>query len=267
MKAELGPNVEIQLHCVSEMPTTSSGKRDYVISDLPVDFTVRRPTSPATPRSLNESLPAAGIHIPHPNRDFGATSKSRSSHELVVNRDHEPWVQQVYDHARSIATAGQYSRVIAIGCGSGDYLVDSFRDAAIDLVGMDFPQCLVVAPENRNRARWIRCFLNSINHLEHAFEQFTDDAPQLIIVAAVLEQLPDPRPLLNVIRTLLKRHPDNCCCCWAPWMASASTAKGSRHCLQPGALANGALPDLTCFSVVSSSGFKFERASRIHGSG
>lgn len=159
-----------------------------------------------------ELAPKVDLHLPTPELNFGCLAKSRSvnrlyAHDTKQDNQHILCNTNVYYEASKVVNKLQLQRVIDIGCGSGNQLVENFKN--IETYGIDL-ECVVQQTHRQypNR-RWLTCNFSSLLSIESVFGQFLDDKPQLLILANVLECIPDPRNLLSILRSLLQNNSNN----------------------------------------------------------
>jgi SAM-dependent methyltransferase len=133
-------------------------------------------------RALGARLPVFGLHRAYacnPVAYFDDTG----------NRDE--WQKEVYDHARELAVANGYRRILDVGCGSGYKLVQGFEPPRFETIGLDLPETIQVLAQRHPTRRWMAVDLERESML-----RFRAD---LIIASDIIEHLADPDVLLRFI--------------------------------------------------------------------
>ncbi|SCD22798.1 glycosyltransferase [Brucella inopinata] len=168
-----------------------------------VDF--RMPTPAET-----EQRKYGNLNIPHqftstPQWNYGAHSDARLINDIFNDglTSEIVWQPDTYHSAKLYSDASSVKRIIDIGCGSALKLKSLFENSSFEVFAVDFAGSLSAAKENYPSANHVECDLTSWNEVLAVARQFRDDIPTVVICADVIEHLPDPRPLLALIRLIL----------------------------------------------------------------
>lgn len=145
-----------------------------------------------------------------PSRNFGAGGKLRRLVDITRAYSDQGvvWQDAVYAEARKIAERTGAQRIVDIGSGGGQKLNTFFKDLSLHLIQVDWA-------DNRERIldvelpEFVQANFEDVLDIEILGKKFSDSIPTLFIFSDVIEHLEDPRPLLRVLRVLLKRHPSN----------------------------------------------------------
>jgi 2-polyprenyl-3-methyl-5-hydroxy-6-metoxy-1,4-benzoquinol methylase len=97
----------------------------------------------------------------------------------------DEWQKEVYVYARQIADTHNIKSVLDIGTGSGYKLMSNFKD--FDTLGMDLEPTVKWLKETYNDRNWTDSFEPVVGY-------------DMIIVSDVIEHIPDPDILLDLIQ-------------------------------------------------------------------
>jgi len=97
----------------------------------------------------------------------------------------DEWQKEVYTYARQIADVHNIKSVLDIGTGSGYKLMSNFKD--FDTLGMDLTPTVKWLKETYNDREWTDSFEPVVDY-------------DMIIASDVIEHLPDPDVLLDLIQ-------------------------------------------------------------------
>ena len=97
----------------------------------------------------------------------------------------DEWQKEVYTYARQIADTHNLTSVLDIGTGSGYKLMSNFKD--FDTLGMDLEPTVKWLKETYNDREWTDSFEPVLGY-------------DLIIASDVIEHIPDPDILLDLIQ-------------------------------------------------------------------
>lgn len=149
-------------------------------------------------------------NIPHqftstPQWSFGVNAGSRLINDIFNDglTSEIIWQPDTYHSAHQYTHTVGIGRIIDIGCGSALKLKSLFERRPFEVFAVDFAGSLASAKENYPTANHIECDLTSWNEVIEVAKQFQDNVPTVVICADVIEHLPDPRPLLALIRLIL----------------------------------------------------------------
>ncbi|MFA5898559.1 MAG: glycosyltransferase [Hyphomicrobium sp.] len=143
--------------------------------------------------------------------NYGAAGSARSINRIFDDSPQAAlvWQPDVYYEAKRVALSAVSARVIDFGCGNGCKLGALFGDGAVELVAVDFKLSLAAARQNLAHATCIECDLGDWQAMIDLVERLADPRPTTIILADVIEHLPDPLIILAAVRSLLAMHPDS----------------------------------------------------------
>jgi 2-polyprenyl-3-methyl-5-hydroxy-6-metoxy-1,4-benzoquinol methylase len=97
----------------------------------------------------------------------------------------DEWQKEVYTYAREVADAHNLTSVLDIGTGSGYKLMSNFKE--FDTLGMDLEPTVKWLKETYNDRKWTDSFEPVVGY-------------DMIIASDVIEHLPDPDVLLDLIQ-------------------------------------------------------------------
>lgn len=148
------------------------------------------------------------LRITTPEQNFGCSSLAREINEIYTDspKDIVVWQPDVYAEARIIADRWNIKRIVDVGCGDGTKLMHHFPLGLFKTIGIDFHGSLELARSTYCDATWVGCDLNAGHDLAQLFAQVDTEEPILLILADVIEHLPDPRTLLAQLRSVLLCH-------------------------------------------------------------
>ncbi|GAA5540236.1 glycosyltransferase [Brucella sp. NBRC 113783] len=164
------------------------------------------------PRSLeNSSIPHQYISTPQWN--FGVNAQARALNDIFiddmdVDTERQP---DAYLSAKRYADASGARRIIDIGCGSAFTVKNLFAEGDFEVIAVDTAGVLFAAKANYPAATRVECDLTSWNDVLSVAERYRDGVPTIILCADIVEHLPDPRPLLALVRLLLAASTRNRC--------------------------------------------------------
>jgi hypothetical protein len=146
-----------------------------------------------------------------PESNFLAGGRSRRLVEVDRHYDDADvvWQEEVYQFARRLADALQPARVVDIGTGSGIKLHTAFEGHPAVRLQVDWHDERLPLPDDAPQAAFLPVNLEDFHDLEALEAALDPREPTLFILSDVIEHLQDPRPVLRVLRRLLKRHPQN----------------------------------------------------------
>ena len=145
-----------------------------------------------------------------PARNFGSGAAARTINEVYADTEAEAASRAIaYGEALQLARRTGIRRVVVFGSRGGDGLIAPFRDSTVEAVGVDLPFQVERARERFPDATWVSCYLGDYDALEAAYADVARQAPQIFVLADVLEHLDDPRPLLRTVRRLLFLDPES----------------------------------------------------------
>ena len=168
-------------------------------------------TEPLEDTSLPRTEAASDPWLFSPRCNFGCGGRSRRFNRVYEDYPTATvWQPDVYAEAAALAERIGARQVLDFGCGSAAKLL-RFFDHRTDrrLTGIDFRGSLLLARNRSSSVDWQECNLGLWADLDRVAAAVTCDGPQLLIASDVVEHLPDPRPLVATLRTLLLRHPDS----------------------------------------------------------
>lgn len=145
-------------------------------------------------------------------RNFCSRGAARLINQYFTDSSDEKviWQCDVYHEAAKVAEQYGITRIVDIGCGAGEKVMDSFSDPKYKVTGFDVRENLETCKANYPSHAWHEIFLNSSLSIDKALEKLGDSVePMIIILSDVIEHLSDPRPILRGIRTLLNRNSAN----------------------------------------------------------
>jgi glycosyltransferase involved in cell wall biosynthesis len=148
------------------------------------------------------------FRLTHPSMNFGCSSKSRTVATLG-NQHQSHNSLTFFAEAHNAAARLGLARVTVIAYGFHKGFVDIFSHLGGELFSIDGQQSTSEARDQFPGVDRFACHLSSINAIESVFKRFDDQMPQMFILSGVLERLPDPRPLLKIVRRLLKKNERN----------------------------------------------------------
>ncbi len=167
------------------------------------DFKMPAPAETEQRKYGNPSIPHQFTSTPQ--WSFGVNSGSRLINDIFNDglTSEIVWQPDTYHSAHKYTHTVEIERIIDIGCGSAMKLKSLFESRPFEVFAVDFAGSLASAKENYPAAKHIECDLTSWNEVIEVAKQFEDNVPTVVICADVIEHLPDPRPLLALIRLIL----------------------------------------------------------------
>ena len=156
---------------------------------------------------------ASNLALVTPSANFAAQSQGHSINQRYGDKIAEiVGPCDVYHEAERLCRQEGMHRVIAVGCGSGEQLVQCFPAEHYNIFGLDSDQNLSRARWQFPQRSWISVRLHSPLSIEQAFAPLADAlSPTMLLLSDVLEHLPDPRFVLRTLRWFLTRNSRNRC--------------------------------------------------------
>ncbi|MGA0595800.1 glycosyltransferase [Enterovirga sp. CN4-39] len=145
-----------------------------------------------------------------PANNFGAGALARTLVETDRNYSdvNVTWQQEVYDLARDVIQRVGARRVVDIGTGSGAKFVSAF--AGMDLIRIqvdwDDRREVVVPNGSPETSRFVTANLEDPGDLERLASELADGPATVFVLSDVIEHLIDVRPVLRILRRLLRAH-------------------------------------------------------------
>ncbi len=144
-----------------------------------------------------------------PEKNFGAGGRARTLVETdrQYSDQNVIWQQDVYGFARDICESQGALRIVDFGAGAGRKFVDAFKGLRIQRVQIDWAdrrEC-VVGEDEADHSRFIEADFENLADLERIADQLDRDCPTVFLLSDVIEHLSDPRPLLSLLRRLLRQ--------------------------------------------------------------
>ena len=169
---------------------------------IPINF------SPAEINYVDLPTSSAQIHLVTEQKNFGAKAQSRRVNSLYTDSSsHIFWQCDVYYESLKIAEHLGLTRVIDLGCGSGDRLASIFPTERFDTTGFDTPNLVHSARIAHPDRDWRELWLNSYGSIfETADYCALKNQPCIIIFSQLIEHLHDPRLAILLIKMLLLKH-------------------------------------------------------------
>jgi 2-polyprenyl-3-methyl-5-hydroxy-6-metoxy-1,4-benzoquinol methylase len=96
------------------------------------------------------------------------------------------WQKEVYEFAKTVAIENNFSKIMDIGTGSGYKLLKNFSE--FDTLGIDLPQTVEWLRSTYPERKWSDKFEPTLGY-------------DLIIASDVIEHIPEPDTLLNLIES------------------------------------------------------------------
>ena len=153
--------------------------------------------------------PSIGLHFTTPERNFSCEGQARAVNVVYedIRDNNVVWQPDVLWEAKKIADGHGIKRIIDIGCGNGDKLVQYFQGGEYSIVGIDFHGSLSLSRASYPTWQWIEGDLTSYDDLSRISVELQSEEPAVLVLADVIEHLTDPRPLVAWIRTQLMAAP------------------------------------------------------------
>jgi glycosyltransferase involved in cell wall biosynthesis len=142
-----------------------------------------------------------------PSTNFGVAAQSRFQNEVPLHfSDNDVvWQESVYLYAANQTGKSRFAKVVDLGCGSGVKLLNpGFKD--IKRIQVDFLDARDMATME---IPFYSCDFQDYSQLDELLKTLTSAEPALFILSDVIEHLEDPRPLLRVLRILLRQNSNN----------------------------------------------------------
>jgi glycosyltransferase involved in cell wall biosynthesis/GT2 family glycosyltransferase len=143
-----------------------------------------------------------------PSNNFGCKAKSRVSVSVgnYTDSNETGWQSSTYRYARELLDQHNISRVIDFGTGTSVEFHKAFGDSTCvkHLVDFEDQREVIETGDEFHRVNF-----SSQLDLQKFTSCFLDNAPTVFVLADVIEHLQDPRPLLRILRKLLKRNKQN----------------------------------------------------------
>ena len=148
------------------------------------------------------------IQLVTEQENFGAKAQGRRVNRVYNDSSsHVIWQCDVYYEAFKIAERLGLTRVIDLGCGTGDKLASLFPPEKFDTIGFDTPNSIETARSAHPDREWRELWLNSYRSIfDTADFCALKNQPCMIILSDVIEHLPDPRLAILLIKMLLLMH-------------------------------------------------------------
>ncbi len=142
-----------------------------------------------------------------PGNNFGSTRASRITVDSfgIYDDSEVVWQEDVYRYALAPEKILKILRVVDLGCGSG-IKSSSLTPENIELVLVDAED---LRTRTERQAHFIECDFSSFHDLAKLEANLSSTEPTLYILSDVLEHLIDPRPVLRMLRKLLRQNSEN----------------------------------------------------------
>ncbi len=232
------------------------------------------PTSPSPlPYSRHRSTPLHvsaldGVVDPRaftPEANFGAGGLARTLVE--VDRSYSDvgvvWQEDVYELAREIAIAQRHARIVDFGAGAGAKFLSTFAGLQVERVQVDWDDRResVASPDSGEESRFVTANLEDAADVERVAVDLAGGPATLFLLSDVIEHLGDPRPLLRVLRRLLRDHPANRLVISTPDRERTDGYKASRLPDNEGHVRQWTMPEFGL--ALLSAGFLIDRIGHV----
>ena len=184
----------------------------------------------SAPQEVNQrSLEKSNIphqYISTPQWNFGVNAQARALNDIFNDDLGLDTVRRpdAYLSAKRYADASGVRRILDIGCGNALIVKDLFAESDFEVVAVDTAGALIAAKANYPAATHVECDLTSWNDVLAVAERYRHGVPTVILCADVIEHLPDPRPLLALVRLILAASTRNRC-----FLSTPDRSKSANH--------------------------------------
>lgn len=143
-----------------------------------------------------------------PEKNFGAGGEAR----ILVETDRHYsdqtviWQQEVYAFARDVLDRTGAGRVVDFGAGAGHKFIDAFKGCSVERFQVDWDDRreAVVEVGSPEESVFLLADFEDPSDLERLAIRLADGPPTVFLLSDVIEHLSDSRPLLAVLRRLLR---------------------------------------------------------------
>lgn len=149
-----------------------------------------------------------------PEKNFGAGGGARTLVETDRQYSDQSvvWQRDVYEFAREACEEQEALRVVDFGAGAGHKFIDAFKGRRLKRVQIDWDDRreAVLDEDAAEKGRFIEADFEAPADLERiANDLGDDDCPTVFLLSDVIEHLSDPRPILSLLRRLLRQDSRN----------------------------------------------------------
>lgn len=148
-----------------------------------------------------------------PRNNFGAGGLGRTLVEIdrEYSDDGVVWQEEVYQFAQAVYVRQNALRVVDFGTGTGIKLEHAFEPICSQRIQVDWDDR---RKNDKSRGleaagEFIAANLEDYGDLEAVFARLRDATPSVFILSDTIEHLQDVRPILRLLRRLLRQHLDN----------------------------------------------------------
>ncbi len=148
-----------------------------------------------------------------PETNFGAGGLARTLVEIdrAYSDQGVVWQGEVYAEARAVFLRRNSRRIVDFGTGAGAKFKDIFAGLDAERIQIDWDDRreTIDASTGPEASRFITANLEDAGDLERVAAELAGGPPTVFLLSDVIEHLLDPRPLLRVLRRLLRDDPGN----------------------------------------------------------